>query len=114
MGSRFVAPDTTLKTDSQFPLKQFSVPAPGNLLPVYASGDSLLGYVTPAAAQRMLDAGHVIARGTRRTVRALIRVHDNFELLPSDRPPTNQKYSHNRETAQNPKGVWTFRKLPHV
>lgn len=97
--------------DSQFSLKSFSVPSPSNLLPVYGSSDSLLGYVSPAAAQRMLDAGHVVARGTRRTIRALIRVHDNFELIPADRLPTNQKYSHNRETSENPHGVWTFKRL---
>lgn len=90
------------------------MPAPANLLPVYAAGDALLGYVTPTAAQRMLTEGHVIARGTRRSIRALIRVHDNVDLLVSDRPPTNQKYSHNRETPENPKGVWTFRKITHT
>lgn len=63
------------------------------------------------AAQRMLLAGSVVPRGTKHHIRALVATHDNFELLASDRPPTNQKYSHNRETAQNPKGVWTFKKL---
>lgn len=87
------------------------MPSPSNFLPVYGSSDALLGYVTPAAAQRMLAAGQVVARGTRRTVRALVRVRDNFELLASDRPPTGQRYSHNRETRENPHGVWTFRKL---
>jgi hypothetical protein len=81
------------------------------LLPVLGSGDTILGYVSVTAAQRMLAAGHAIGRGTRHRVRALIAVHDNIDLLPSDRPPTNQKYSHKRETAENPKGVWTLRKL---
>jgi hypothetical protein len=87
------------------------VPSPQNLLPVLGSGDTLLGYVSAAAAQRMLAAGHVIGRGTRNRIRALIAVHDNIDLIPADRPPTNQKYSHNRETVDNPKGVWTLRKL---
>jgi hypothetical protein len=87
------------------------MPAPSNLLPVYAAGDALLGYVSVAAAQRMLAAGHAVGRGTRHRIRALIAVHDNVDLIPSERPPAGQKYSHNRETADNPQGVWTFRKL---
>ncbi len=85
--------------------------SPRNLLPIYGAGNDLLGYVSVTAAQRMLDAGHVIGRGTKQRIRALIAVHDNIDLLPAKRPPTNQKYSHNRETEENPHGVWTFRKL---
>lgn len=85
--------------------------SPRNLLPIYGSGNDLLGYVSATAAQRMLDAGHVIGRGTKQRIRALIAVHDNIDLLPARRPPTNQKYSHNRETEENPPGVWTLRKL---
>jgi len=87
------------------------VSSPRNLLPIYGSGNDLLGYVSATAAQRMLDAGHVIGRGTKQRIRALIAVHDNIDLLPARRPPTNQKYSHNRETEENPPGVWTLRKL---
>ena len=87
------------------------MPAPASLLPIYGSGDTLLGYVSVPAAQRMLTAGHVIPRGTKHRIRALIAVHDNIDLLPSDRPPTNQKHSHNHETRDNPKGVWTFKRL---
>lgn len=87
------------------------MPSPRNLLPVYGSGNELRGYVSPAAAQRMLLAGHAIARGTRRTIRALIQVHGNIDLIPSERPPTGQRYSHNRETRDNVQGVWTFKKL---
>jgi hypothetical protein len=85
--------------------------SPNHLLPVLGTGRVLLGYVSVAAAQRMLAAGHVIGRGTRNRIRALIAVHDNIDLIPSDRPPTNQKYSHNHETRDNPPGVWTFKKL---
>ena len=87
------------------------MPSPENLLPIYGAGNDLLGYVSAAAAQRMLAAGHVIGRGTRNRIRALIAVHDNIDLIPADRPPTNQKYSHNHETRDNPPGVWTFKKL---
>ena len=87
------------------------MPAPLNLLPVYGVGDTLLGRVSFSAAQRMLAAGSVVPRGTKHRIRALIATHENFELLASERPPTNQKYSHCRETADNPKGVWTFKKL---
>ena len=87
------------------------MPAPANVLPVYGPTDSLLGYISPAAAQRMLDEGHVVPRGTRQRIRALIATHDNVDLIPSDHPPTGQRYSHNRETRDNPQGVWTFRKI---
>ena len=87
------------------------MPAPANLLPIYGSGDALLGYVSVTAAQRMLDAGHVVPRGTKHRIRALIAVHDNIDLIPSERPPTNHKYSHNHETRDNPQGVWTLKRL---
>jgi len=90
------------------------VPAPTNLLPVYGSGSDLLGYVSIPAANRMLAAGHVIGRGTRKSIRALIAVHDNLDLLPADHPPFNQKYSHCRETEDNPPGVWTFKRLTNL
>lgn len=85
--------------------------SPRSLLPVLGSGDIVLGYVSPAAAQRMLDEGHVLPRGTRHRVRALIAVHGNIDLLPATHLPLNQRYSHNRETVDNPPGVWTFKKL---
>jgi len=78
---------------------------------VYGSGNALLGYVSPVAAFRMLAAGHVIGRGTKRRIRALIAVHDNIDLIPAEKPPTNHKYSHNKETADNPRGVWTLKKV---
>lgn len=88
------------------------MPGPANLLPVYAAGDALLGYVTPAAAQRMLDAGRAIGRGTKHTVRALIAVHDNIDLVEPEKPcRLNDRYSFKGETDDNPKGVWTFKKL---
>jgi hypothetical protein len=87
------------------------MPAPLNLLPVYGVGDTFLGHVSCSAAQRMLAAGSVVPRGTKHRIRALIATHENFELLASERPPTNQKYSHNRETRDNPQGVWTFKKI---
>jgi hypothetical protein len=59
----------------------------------------------------MLAAGSAVTRGTKRRIRALIATSGNFELLASERPPTNQKYSHNRETSDNPQGVWTFKKI---
>ena len=79
-------------------------------LPIYGAGDSLLGYVSLAMAARMLADGRAVPRGTRRRVRALVAVRDNFELVPGS-PPANRKYSHNRETHENPQGVWAFRKL---
>lgn len=88
------------------------MPSPLNLLPVYGVGNALLGHVSCSAAQRLLVAGSVVPRGTKHRIRALIATRENFELLASDRPPTNQKFSHNRETADNPQGVWTFKRIP--
>ena len=87
------------------------MPSPRNLLPVIGRRDELLGYVTVSAAQRMLAAGHAVGRGTKTRIRALIAVHDNIDLLPSERPPTGQHYSHNHETRDNPRGVWCLKKL---
>ena len=86
------------------------MPLSASALPIYGSGDSLLGYVSPDAAQRMIAHGHAVARGTKRRVRALIAVHGNADLLPGQWHP-NPKYSHNRENHENPQGVWAFRKL---
>lgn len=102
--------DTTLKNEL-LDLFCIIMPGPANLLPVYGADDSLRGYVSISTAQRLLDKGHAVPRGTRHRVRALIIVFDNVDLLISDRPPIGQRFSHNRETAENPQGVWTFRKL---
>ena len=110
MGSRFVQSDGTLNQDSQH-TRYSHVSSPRNLLPVLGSGDMVLGYVSVAAAQRMLSAGSVVGRGTRHRIRALIATHDNIDLLPASKPPSNQRYSHNHETVDNPPGVWTFKKL---
>ena len=91
-------------------LSVIHVSLPADSLPIYGSGNALLGYVPLAAAQRMLDRGQAISRGTKRRVRALIAVHGNADLLPGQWHP-NPKYSHNRENHENPQGVWAFRKL---
>lgn len=80
-------------------------------LPIYGPGNALLGYVSLPSAERMLMRGHAVSRGTKRRVRALVVVRDNFDLIPSDSFPAGQRYSHQRETRDNPKGVWAFRKL---
>lgn len=87
------------------------MPAPANLLPVYSADDSFRGYISIPTAQRMLAEGHVVGRGTTRSIRALIVVHDNVDLIVGERMPAGQRYSHNRETRDNPKGVWTFKRL---
>ena len=76
------------------------------------AGDQLLGYVTATAAQRMLDTGHAVGRGTKNRIRVLIATHGNIDLyLLPGRPPTGQHYSHKHETSDNPRGVWTLKKL---
>jgi hypothetical protein len=89
------------------------VPSPNNLLPVYGSGHELLQYATIAVAQRLIAAGLVIAEGTKNRIRALIAVPGNVDLLRANGPYKNHHDSHDHETEENPKGVWTFRKLHH-
>ena len=110
MGSRFVGSDTTFKNELPT-LCCILMPAPRNFLPVYDCRDNFFGYVSPGAAQRMLDEGHAVGRGSKCRIRALIATHDNVDLIPGDHPPAGQRYSHCRETRDNVKGVWTFRKI---
>ena len=114
MGSRLRGLGHHVKHRTPNSFRYSPVPAPSNLLPIYGSGRELLGYVSPAAAQRMLDLGHVLPYGTKHRIRGLVAVHDNLDLLPPGPLPAGTRYSHKRETRDNPQGVWTFRKLTHT
>jgi hypothetical protein len=81
------------------------------MLPIYGWGRALLGYVSVSAAQRMLRDGSVLPRGTKQCIRGLIAIQDNLDLMPAERTWRNQHDSHTGESKDNPKGVWTFRKL---
>jgi len=78
------------------------------------AGDQLLGYVSPSAAQRMLDAGHAVGRGTKNRIRVLISTRDNIDLyLLPGRLHRGWRFTYNYETRDNPRGVWCLKKLLH-
>jgi hypothetical protein len=80
-------------------------------LPIYGPNEELLQYVSPARAQELLDAGLVTEVGTRRRTHRLIATRGSEEFLRADKPASPKRDVHNYETADNPRGVWTFRKL---
>lgn len=89
------------------------MPSPKNFLPVYGSGHELLYHAPVASVPRLLASGLATAVGTKHRTRALLATRGATDVLRSMKPPAGQHYSHNHETADNPKGVWTFRKLHH-
>jgi hypothetical protein len=87
------------------------LPSPNNCLPVYGQDHELLYYAPIPVAERLLANGRCIAVGTTHRIRALVAVTGQIEWLRLNRPALGQRYSHNRETNDNPRGVWTFRRL---
>jgi len=76
-------------------------------LPVYDRTGELLYYASLEAASRLIESGRALGRGTRNRVRSLVAVRATEESLRSAKPPVGARYSHNRETSENPAGVWT-------
>jgi len=68
-------------------------------------------YAPIATVPRLIESGRVRPVGTKRRMRALVALCDSEELLCASRPPSGWKCSHNRETNENPRGVWTFRRM---
>jgi hypothetical protein len=90
------------------------MPSPSNCLPVYSPDHELLYHAPIGSVPRLLESGRVRPVGTKHRVRALIAVcGDATAWLRLSRPPTGRPESHNRETEDNPRGVWTFRKVSH-
>jgi hypothetical protein len=79
-------------------------------LPVYGPNDELLQLVTPQRAQELIDAGHVIPLGSKKRIHKLIATRGSEEFLRADRVQRPPRDTHYHETAENPRGVWTFRK----
>jgi hypothetical protein len=81
-----------------------------NALPVYSTGRELLYYAPFATVPRLIEDGRVRPLGSsRRGVRALVAMRGEEDSLRADRPPTGQRFSDNRESSDNPRGVWHFR-----
>ena len=86
------------------------MPSPNNALPVYSQAHELLYYAPIPVAERLLANGRVIAVGTTHRVRALLAVTGQIEWLKQLRPHSGVRFSHDRETVDNPRGVWTFKR----
>jgi hypothetical protein len=81
-------------------------------LPVKDRSGETLFYVSLATAKRMLSNGRVTALGSKKIIRAL-QVGSDFDIskVMTISAYVGQKYSHKRETDQNPAGVWTMKRL---
>lgn len=86
------------------------MPSPNNFLPVYGPDNSLLYHAPIASVPRLIESGRVRPLGTKSRVRALVALcGDIAHLTVSSSIPTGQRFSHNHETPDNPRGVWAFR-----
>lgn len=71
----------------------------------------LLFWARGAQAQRLVNDGRARPLGTKRKVHAIeVETRDDARLLQVS-AYVGQRYSHRRETAENPHGVWMLRRL---
>lgn len=82
-----------------------------NFLPVYGPDRELLYNAPLSSVPRLLESGLATAVGTRQRTRALLAATGAIDILRAMKLPTGQRYSHNHETNENPRGVWTFRHM---
>jgi len=96
----------------QTPVTPSNTPMPRmDSLPVYTRDTGELMYYAPiSTVPRLIESGLALGLGTRNRTRALVATC-GIEELRACRPPRVQPDTHNRETPDNPRGVWTFRKL---
>ena len=81
-----------------------------NSLPVYSADKELLYYIHIDSVLRQVESGRLLPVGTKHRIRALIAVSGDMpHMEPSAHIPAGFRYSHCRETEDNPRGVWTFR-----
>jgi hypothetical protein len=78
---------------------------------VYGDAGDLICYVPIDDVERHLRSGRLREVKRRNRPSALVALSGAWELLRAARPPVGQRYSHKRETATNPPGVWTFKCL---
>lgn len=81
-------------------------------LPVKDESGAILYYADEERAAWLLERKLVKAVGTKNRTRALVARRGQSEMLRSLKPRSGEHYSHARETDENPRGVWTFKKLP--
>lgn len=94
-----------------FSRNRHRMPLPKNMIPVYGADHELLYTAPISSVPRLLASGRVRAVGTRHRIRALLATGSGTEGMRLARPMTGQRFSHRQETDDNPRGVWTFRKL---
>ena len=87
------------------------MPSPNNALPVYSQAHELMYYASLSTVDRLLANGHVVPLGnTKNRVRSLLAVTGQIEWLKQVRPHSGVRFSHDQETDDNPRGVWTFKR----
>lgn len=74
-------------------------------------------WLTEDEARELVRQEQVVVLGTRRKIHAVRLRPDRpptvDERIAMHRPgPARRRYSHNRETADNPAGVWTLVRIP--
>lgn len=74
-------------------------------------------WLTEDEARDLVRESQVVVLGTRRKIHAVRLRSDRppsvAETIAMHRPgPARRKYSHNRETRDNPAGVWTLVRIP--
>jgi len=79
--------------------------APGALIPVLYSGTSNVAYRAKYPEIRRQERAGVL-----RTVGSKKRIYAAVLIEGPVRPRCGQRETHNHETPDNPRGVWTFKK----
>jgi hypothetical protein len=84
----------------------------GNRIPV-SSGPRLIEFAGPERVRRLLQApnARVIRKHKTQAIVAIVLEPYGDDSRVHTRAGDPQKLSHNAETAENPRRVWTFKKL---
>lgn len=89
-----------------------------NLLELQDHAGAFLRWITPEEGCALVEDRKIGEwRGTKRKMRAVQLVRATAAPDPAligdlARPPQGKRYSHNRETRENPRGVWTLIRIP--
>ena len=86
------------------------MPSPANCLEIRGPDHELLDYASPERALLLIEAQLVDPVGTHKRIRALVARRGRETQLRASSIPTGTRFSHDHETTDNPRGVWTFHK----
>lgn len=81
-------------------------------IPVVNGAGELLCWADDATGRELLRTKRASALHTRRGRIKALRSVDDAELLRGGSTPRPARYSHDRETGDNPHGCWTLVHLP--